>query len=66
MNLTLHSREARGTPQNQWFSLAVAKENLSEFNLIPTVAHASFKASALKLVEISNGMSGKGLGRNFY
>ena len=37
-NLTLHSREARGTPQNQWFSLATAKENLSEFNLIPTLA----------------------------
>jgi len=38
MNLTIHSREARGIPQNQWFSLATAKENLSEFNLIPTLA----------------------------
>ena len=37
-NLTLHSPEARGIPQNQWFSLATAKENLSEFNLIPTLA----------------------------
>ena len=37
-NLTLHSREARGTPQNQWFSLATAKENLSESNLISTLA----------------------------
>ena len=35
---TLHSREARGTPQNQWFSLATAKENASKSNLISTLA----------------------------
>ncbi len=29
-NLTLSSREARGLPQNPWFSLAHAKENLTE------------------------------------
>ncbi|HEY4508494.1 MAG TPA: recombinase family protein, partial [Candidatus Paceibacterota bacterium] len=28
-NLTLHAREARGMPQNQWFSLLAAKENHS-------------------------------------
>ena len=33
-NLTLHAREARGIAQNQWFSLAVAKENHSESNLV--------------------------------
>ena len=34
-NLTLHAREARGMPQNHWFSLAAAKENHSESNLVP-------------------------------
>ncbi|TSC85863.1 MAG: recombinase [Parcubacteria group bacterium Gr01-1014_8] len=34
-NLTLHAREARGVPQNQWFSLLTAKENHSENNLVP-------------------------------
>jgi len=38
MNLTLHMREARGTPQNQWFSLAHAKENASESNSISLLA----------------------------
>ena len=33
-NLTLHAREARGVAQNQWFSLAAAKENHSESNLV--------------------------------
>ena len=33
-NLPLHAREARGVPQNQWFSLAAAKENHSESNLV--------------------------------
>jgi len=33
-NLTLHAREARGMPQDQWFSLAAAKENHSESNLV--------------------------------
>ena len=33
-NLTLHAREARGVPQNQWFSLLAAKENHSESNLV--------------------------------
>ena len=33
-NLTLHAHEARGMPQNQWFSLAAAKENHSESNLV--------------------------------
>ena len=34
-NLTLHAREARGVPQNQWFSLLAAKENYSENDLVP-------------------------------
>ena len=34
-NLTLHAREARGVPQNQWFSLLAAKENHSENDLVP-------------------------------
>ncbi len=34
-NLTLHAREARGVPQNQWFSLLSAKENHSENDLVP-------------------------------
>ena len=33
-NLPLYAREARGMPQNQWFSLAAAKENHSESNLV--------------------------------
>ena len=33
-NLTLHAREARGIAQNQWFSLAAAKENHSESNRV--------------------------------
>ncbi|KKT62683.1 MAG: hypothetical protein UW55_C0010G0032 [Candidatus Giovannonibacteria bacterium GW2011_GWA2_44_26] len=33
-NLTLHAREARGVPQNQWFSLLAAKENHGETNLV--------------------------------
>ena len=33
-NLTLHAREARGVPQNQWFSLLAAKENHPESNLV--------------------------------
>ena len=36
-NLTLHAREARGVPQNQWFSLMAAKENHSESNLVGTL-----------------------------
>ncbi len=36
-NLTLHAREARGVPQNQWFSLLAAKENHSESNLVSTL-----------------------------
>ena len=36
-NLTLHTREARGVPRNQWFSLAAAKENDSESNLVSTL-----------------------------
>jgi hypothetical protein len=32
-NLTLKSREARGIPKNQWFSLANAKENLNNSDL---------------------------------
>jgi hypothetical protein len=35
LNLTLHAREARGVPQNQWFSLLAAKENHSENDLVP-------------------------------
>ena len=35
VNLTLHAREARGVPQNQWFSLLAAKENHSENDLVP-------------------------------
>ena len=34
-NHTLHAREARGVPQNQWFSLLAAKENHSENDLVP-------------------------------
>ncbi len=34
-NLTLHAREARGVPQNQWFSLLSAKENHCENDLVP-------------------------------
>ena len=34
-NLTLHAREARGVPQNQWFSLLAAKENHPENDLVP-------------------------------
>ena len=30
-----HAREARGVPQNQWFSLLAAKENHSENDLVP-------------------------------
>ena len=37
-NLILHAREARGVPQNQWFSLAFAKENHSETDLVPSLA----------------------------
>ncbi len=33
-NLTLHAREARGMPQNQWFSLAAAKENQQNADLV--------------------------------
>ena len=33
-NLTLHAREERGVPQNQWFSLAAAKENHVKSNLV--------------------------------
>ena len=33
-NLTLHSREARGVPKNQWLSLATAKENLGKIELL--------------------------------
>ena len=33
-NLTLHAREARGVPQNPWFSLAAIKENHAESNLV--------------------------------
>jgi len=36
-NLTLHAREARGVPQNQWFSLAAAKENHSETDLVSRI-----------------------------
>ena len=43
-NLTLHARlvvspsnQARGVPQNQWFSLATAKENNSETNLVSSL-----------------------------
>ena len=36
-NLTLHAREARGVPQNQWFSLLAAKENHPESNLVFTL-----------------------------
>ena len=43
-NLTLHARlvvspsnQARGVPQNQWFSLAAAKENHSELNLVSSL-----------------------------
>jgi hypothetical protein len=32
-NLTLQSREARGVPRNQWFSLATAKENSEKLDL---------------------------------
>ena len=36
-SLTLHAREARGVPQNQWFSLLSAKENHPESNLVSTL-----------------------------
>jgi hypothetical protein len=36
-NLTLHAREARGIPQNQWFSLAGGKVHHSESNLVSTL-----------------------------
>ena len=32
-NLTLQSREARGVPRNQWFSLATAKENSEKLDV---------------------------------
>ena len=32
-NLTLHSREARGTPQNPWFFISQAKSEISDSNL---------------------------------
>ena len=35
--LTLHAREARGVPQNQWFSLMAAKENHPESSLVSTL-----------------------------
>ena len=36
-NLTLHAREARGTPQNQWLSLAQAKTDFPKMDLMSTV-----------------------------
>lgn len=39
MNLTLHSREARGAPQNPWFYVGQAKSNLPESDLNSTLAH---------------------------
>lgn len=36
-NLTLHAREARGAPQNQWLSLAQAKTDFPKMGLISTV-----------------------------
>jgi TolA-binding protein len=36
-NLTLHAREARGTAQNQWLSLAQAKTDFPKMGLISTV-----------------------------
>ena len=37
-NLTLHSREARGAPQNPWYFIHQAKSNLPESDLISTMA----------------------------
>lgn len=37
-NLTLHSREARGTPQNPWVFVSQAKSNLPNSDLISTFA----------------------------
>ena len=39
-NLHLHSREARGIPQNPWFYLNQAKSNLPESDLNSTIAEA--------------------------
>ena len=36
-NLTLHAREARGVPANHWFSVAAAKENQSETDLVSSL-----------------------------
>jgi len=36
-NLTLHAREARGAPQNQWLYLAQAKTDFPKMGLISTV-----------------------------
>ena len=39
-NLTLHTREARGVPANHWFSVATAKENQSETDLVSCLVGA--------------------------
>ena len=36
-NLTLHAREARGTPQNQWVSLAQAKQDFPKMGFVQTM-----------------------------
>ena len=36
-NLTLQTREASGIAQNQWLSLAIAKEKISENDLVPVM-----------------------------
>ena len=40
-NLTLHAREARGVPANHWFSVAAAKENQSETDLVSSLVRGA-------------------------
>jgi len=37
LNLTLHAREARGTPKPHWFSLVGGKENQCQNSPVPKV-----------------------------
>jgi DNA repair exonuclease SbcCD ATPase subunit len=43
-NLTLHAREARGAPQNQWLYLAQAKTDFPKMGLISTVVTLYYQA----------------------
>ncbi len=76
-NLTLQSREARGVPRNQWFSLAHAKENLGKIEpsilcvrdagIEPATSSMSMKRSTTELIALFGSKNLKdtgGRGRN--